>query len=354
MVAVNDGTGLQYLLADHLGSTVAVTNASGTLTSQQRYLPFGEERAIPNSPILATDFGYTGQRLLDSGMGGIMDYKARFYSPSLGRFQQPDTLIPNPANPQSWNRFSYVYNNPVKYNDPTGHAISCDVEEDCKETRRVDKLSVGEYVNEKLSKYKVKLTGKNWDNFHMIAVLAAVVAVGNKLASQFTNMSSEQAFRAVYGWINIGNGLEGAQGECTDITAGGCTTNSHQINLAENNWAGDYVSTNQFLRNRNNVVHELGHAFGSHNRGLGLLVGGWEGFAPPSTPDTKRVDWRMHPCAAGEDICPSETFADMFLGWTFGMWADTDMGGVRADFMNKNMPSWVCAAANNQTCRVNP
>jgi RHS repeat-associated protein len=123
MVAVNDGTGLQYLLTDHLGSTVAVTNSSGTLTSQQRYLPFGGTRAIPNSPILATDFGYTGQRLLDSGMGEIMDYKARFYSPYLNRFIQPDTIIPKPANPQAFNRFSYVLNDPIRYNDPTGHMM---------------------------------------------------------------------------------------------------------------------------------------------------------------------------------------------------------------------------------------
>jgi RHS repeat-associated protein len=125
-VAVNDGTGLQYLLTDHLGSTVAVTNSSGTLTSQQRYLPFGGARTIPNSPILATDFGYTGQRLLDSGMGGIMDYKARFYSPYINRFLQPDTIIPDQFNPQSWNRFSYVRNNPILFNDPTGHREYCD------------------------------------------------------------------------------------------------------------------------------------------------------------------------------------------------------------------------------------
>jgi RHS repeat-associated protein len=121
MVAVNDGTGLQYLLTDHLGSTVAITNASGTLTNQQRYLPFGGTRPIPNSPITITDYGYTGQRLLDEDMGGIMDYKARFYSPALMRFLQPDSIIPDQANPQSWNRFSYANNNPVNYNDPSGH-----------------------------------------------------------------------------------------------------------------------------------------------------------------------------------------------------------------------------------------
>jgi RHS repeat-associated protein len=128
MVATQDASGLQYLLTDHLGSTVAVTNSSGTLTSQQRYLPFGGTRAIPNSPILATDFGYTGQRMLDSGMGGIMDYKARFYSPYLNRFIQPDSIIPDQTNPQSWNRFSYVQNNPIRFNDPSGHCPEEDLE----------------------------------------------------------------------------------------------------------------------------------------------------------------------------------------------------------------------------------
>ena len=50
-----------------------------------------------------------------------MDYKARFYSPYLNRFLQPDSIIPNPANPQSMNRFGYVLNNPIRFSDPTGH-----------------------------------------------------------------------------------------------------------------------------------------------------------------------------------------------------------------------------------------
>jgi hypothetical protein len=47
--------------------------------------------------------------------------KARFYSPLLGRFTQPDSLIPDPVNPQAWNRYSYVSNRPINFNDPTGH-----------------------------------------------------------------------------------------------------------------------------------------------------------------------------------------------------------------------------------------
>lgn len=114
----------RWLLKNHLSSIVAITNASGTLTSQQRYLPFGGLRTdlpTPEYRISDTDYGYTGQRLLDAGLDGLMDYKARFYSPALGRFIQPDTIIPNPSNPQSWNRYNYGLNNPSRYTDPTGH-----------------------------------------------------------------------------------------------------------------------------------------------------------------------------------------------------------------------------------------
>ena len=46
---------------------------------------------------------------------------AREYDPSLGRWLSADTIVPEPANPQSLNRFAYVYNNPMKYVDPSGH-----------------------------------------------------------------------------------------------------------------------------------------------------------------------------------------------------------------------------------------
>jgi len=38
---------------------------------------------------------------------------------------QPDTIVPDPYNPQDWDRYSYTRNNPVRYTDPTGH-IACD------------------------------------------------------------------------------------------------------------------------------------------------------------------------------------------------------------------------------------
>jgi len=48
-------------------------------------------------------------------------YASRWYSASLGRFVSPDTIIPQPGNPQAWDRYSYVNSNPVRYTDPSGH-----------------------------------------------------------------------------------------------------------------------------------------------------------------------------------------------------------------------------------------
>lgn len=46
---------------------------------------------------------------------------ARWYDPALGRWISPDSTIPDSKNPQSFNRYSYVRNNSLRYTDPTGH-----------------------------------------------------------------------------------------------------------------------------------------------------------------------------------------------------------------------------------------
>jgi hypothetical protein len=52
---------------------------------------------------------------------GLMDYRARFYDPLLMRFIQPDSMVPSPANPQGFNRYTYVGNSPINFSDPSGN-----------------------------------------------------------------------------------------------------------------------------------------------------------------------------------------------------------------------------------------
>jgi len=89
---------------------------------EQRYYPFGETRLTTGT--IFTDKLFTGQR--DMAGLGIYHYGARFYSPKLGRFLSADTIVPNFANPQDFNRYSYVRNNPLRYTDPSGNIpIDC-------------------------------------------------------------------------------------------------------------------------------------------------------------------------------------------------------------------------------------
>ena len=72
---------------------------------------------------MPTDIGYTGQRL-DSYIK-LVQMGARWYSPILGRWLSPDSIVPQPVNPQDFNRYGYTRNNPLKYVDPSGHFTQC-------------------------------------------------------------------------------------------------------------------------------------------------------------------------------------------------------------------------------------
>jgi GH24 family phage-related lysozyme (muramidase) len=59
-----------------------------------------------------------------------VDYDARFYDPLLGRFVQADTVVPGIGQSQAFNRYAYVSNNPISFNDPSGHNV-CDEDGSC-------------------------------------------------------------------------------------------------------------------------------------------------------------------------------------------------------------------------------
>jgi RHS repeat-associated protein len=97
-----------WLFADHLGSIVAL---DGSSTGIKTYGPYGEP--LPASAA-GDRFRYTGQQMVSEL--GLYYYKARFYSPALGRFLQTD-----PVGYQSdLNLYAYVGNDPVNLTDPTG------------------------------------------------------------------------------------------------------------------------------------------------------------------------------------------------------------------------------------------
>ena len=117
-VAFRRGGTLHWLGADHLGGTIRVLDSSFTALDGMRYKPYGEDRDTGSS--LNTDRKFTGQT--EDEAAGLYWYASRAYDPDTGRFCTPDVVVPEPGNPQALNRYSYVYNNPLKFVDPSGHS----------------------------------------------------------------------------------------------------------------------------------------------------------------------------------------------------------------------------------------
>jgi RHS repeat-associated protein len=99
---------LSYILQDHLGSTSVTANATtGALVSETKYFPFGSSRPSNYTP--PTDKLFTGQCLDQTG---LYYYGARYYNPEIGRFISADTIVPDPAIPQTLSRYTYCLNSP--------------------------------------------------------------------------------------------------------------------------------------------------------------------------------------------------------------------------------------------------
>jgi RHS repeat-associated protein len=123
---VSGNNGLFYVYSDHLGSSSVLVNGRNNPVAGGRawYLPFGGYRPGSTPTQTITDRDFTGQR--ENMELGLLYYNARFYAPTLGRFISADTLVPDPADPQSYNRYSYGRNRALKFVDPTGHR-ECDI-----------------------------------------------------------------------------------------------------------------------------------------------------------------------------------------------------------------------------------
>jgi RHS repeat-associated protein len=272
MVAMHNGTSLVYFAQDHLSSTSLVIDDEGGLLSQNRYKPFGEIRTdIASSPITQTDFGYTGQRNL--GDMGVMDYDARFYSPTLGRFLQPDTIMQDMGNPQSWNRYSYVKNNPILYNDPSGHfwnivagvvigaAVGAVVEAASQVIEQWDsEKSIGENIK-----------STEWDSDKIIvsavggAVFGGLTAVGATAAAKI----AAEGTKAAIGFAATTSGLYGALGGCAAGQAESLTAGA----LSQKRTTGSYKGSFEAAKERGflNAYKMTGDA------AAGFIIG-WSGF----------------------------------------------------------------------------
>ncbi|BDA58968.1 hypothetical protein NUITMVS1_04310 [Shewanella xiamenensis] len=113
-----------YLHKDHQGSTTTITDAAGSSVQQFVYDPWGKQTAVFDTGLLAnyttpaTTKGYTGHEHISHL--DLIHMNGRIYDATIGRFMQADPFIQAPTDTQSYNRYSYVKNNPMSYTDPSG------------------------------------------------------------------------------------------------------------------------------------------------------------------------------------------------------------------------------------------
>jgi RHS repeat-associated protein len=117
LVSQTDAAGTQtYVLADGLGSTVALTDGTGTITATLGYDVFGAVRATTGTA--TTEYRFTGQQ--DDAALGYTYLRARYYDPATGRFLGKDPFPGSAGAPATQHPYSYAFDNPVNYADPSG------------------------------------------------------------------------------------------------------------------------------------------------------------------------------------------------------------------------------------------
>lgn len=119
---------LQYLHPDRLGSPTVITSSTGAVLERRSFDSWGNPRgtdmvaAAPSPSKTVRNFtGHDEDRGVATGGKTLVDMGGRMYSPYLKRFWSPDPFVQDPAYGPSWNRFSYVFNNPLRFTDPTGY-----------------------------------------------------------------------------------------------------------------------------------------------------------------------------------------------------------------------------------------
>lgn len=114
---------LHYILKDHQGSWMVVTDAEGAVEQELSYDAWGNLRdpdtwCVDTSIKPMFDRGYTGQEHLT--VFGLVNMNGRCYDPLTSSFLSVDAYVQDPTSAQSFNRYAYCMHNPLRYTDPTG------------------------------------------------------------------------------------------------------------------------------------------------------------------------------------------------------------------------------------------
>lgn len=343
----NSGETYQYL-ADALGSVRQVTKSGVTnagLTLSKSYDPYGN---VIYSNGAETSYGFTGE-WQDNSLNGMIYLRARSYNPTTGTFLSKDSWDGDVNTPMSYNKWSYVNDNPVDYTDPTGQhpcTNECGARSNTPTWQLVtlglspDKPQAWTEDEKAVVEEQAQLSADRYasaiNKYRRAENFWALKECGNIIYKSL--VTPTEAFVRIHkGRVNF------LRSGATPGNAG-YTTDSNLITIYSIRGINEYIVIHPKL-----ITHELGHAFDIGTKGnvysgfSGDLMragdhghkdpnGGWFGFAGGWE------NWQY-----GWANSSSEIFADMYIGWIYGSWDiqdindPNDLGTKRKDYMGTIM-----------------
>lgn len=186
-----------YLLTDNLGSANVIINQNGNVIENSAYYPYGQIRSGGTK----TKYLYTGQE--NDPETNLDYYNARYYSPDMMHFTQPDTYTADIYNPQDLNEYSYVKNNPETYNDPTGHFAW------------IPFIIIGTGAalgaTEAVADYSQSNPNATWQDKTLVGAGGAVLGAGGAAAGMYLTVVGGSAAVAASATVAVGGLSNGAQ-----------------------------------------------------------------------------------------------------------------------------------------------
>jgi RHS repeat-associated protein len=266
--------GVDYLTADHLGSTRMISNESGTIVARRDYQPFGEE--IPSSIGGRPGLYDTQTEIKQQFTGkerdaetGLDYFESRYFSAVQGRFTSTDPIISGLhklSDPQDWNLYSYARSNPLRFTDPTGEIIEEQIDDEYK--KRYDRwkkeyLSTAagrkqwdKYANDpsitltitfdKAKKQGAEAGNYQWDSAGNLR--AATITLGPKLDSGFPSSVS----------YPITSSLQGASVSGTVLAVTKFAHEFGHVNRTGQENAALYQLQNQLIPQYNSLFFSIG------------------------------------------------------------------------------------------------
>ncbi|MCA9962346.1 MAG: hypothetical protein KC443_25100, partial [Anaerolineales bacterium] len=298
---------------------------------------------------------------------GLYYYQARFYVPGIGRFASADTVVLNPANPQSYNRYSYVLNNAVRFTDPTGHVCY----DPGMDAAMLGNCNGGSIPSPTLPSASAAALGiefsAGWSNNDQQVVVNVAIQIDVALwrAGNFQGRYVAGAtFKAVYGGVKFN--YSSVQEYHNGKAIGARTNSAHEITFYD---AAFSVLPLSF---KYNIAHELGHAFNANalsadptpanpnrrtgqpyrdlqNEGISVdnvLIAGGNPYLRTNKGYQLASGNKPYPYQQDTAPSPGEDFADMFSNWAFNSFAANAYGAERYAWMNSHMPEWTTLAVS--------